>query len=140
MHFRPEETKFDKYHKGRKFNKVASAVSFSSVYNPIEVAVLRSLNHARITERQLLAIKQTLAKKIKKRGRYSIKLLTDVPVTKKPLEIRMGKGKGGVDTWISKVTPGMSIIEMRDMSMIRAKKLLTGIQKKLPIETSIDII
>jgi large subunit ribosomal protein L16 len=139
MLFRPKDTKFTKQRKGRKFNRVSTDVDLHSVYKPLEIAILRAMNHARITETQLLAIKQTLAKKLKKKGKFSIKLLTDVPVSKKPLEIRMGKGKGAVDRWIAKIVPGMPIIEMRDMSMLRATRLLKIIQKKLPIETSIDV-
>eukprot|EP01039_Chlorochromonas_danica_P010953 gene10953-12178_t len=105
--------------------------------SPMEVAVLKALNHARFPEKLLLTIRQTLAKKIKKQGKFSIKLLADVPVSKKPLEIRMGKGKGAVDHWIAKVVPGAHIIEIHELSIVKAVKLLREIQKKLPIQTKI---
>ena len=69
--------------------------------------------------------------------KFSIKLLADVPVSKKPLEIRMGKGKGAVDHWIAKVVPGAHIIEIHELSIVKAVKLLREIQKKLPIQTKI---
>jgi large subunit ribosomal protein L16 len=137
MLFKPKETKFSKQYKGRKFNKISSCVSLQKTSSPMEVAVLKALNHARFPEKLLLTIKQTLSKKIKKQGKFSIKLLADVPVSKKPLEIRMGKGKGAIDHWVAKVVPGAHIIEIHELSMVKAVKLLREIQKKLPIHTKI---
>lgn len=91
MLFKPKETKFSKQYKGRKFNKVSSCVGLQKTSSPMEVAVLKALNHARFPEKLLLTIRQTLAKKIKKQGKFSIKLLADVPVSKKTFRNSYGK-------------------------------------------------
>jgi len=99
MIYKPKETKYSKQFKGKKFNKISSCVSLQKLNGPMPVTVLKALNHARFSEKLLLTIRQTLAKKIKKQGKFFIRLLADVPVTKKPLEIRMGKGKGSLSFW-----------------------------------------
>lgn len=136
--FTPKQTKFKKQHKGRKFNKIKKPVTVLEVLNNSDVVVLRSLGHSRISDRQLFTIRQTIAKKIKKQGKFYINLFADTPVSKKPLEIRMGKGKGAVNSWIAKLVPGFIIVELHGVVSTKAIAVLEEVQKKLPIKTVID--
>jgi large subunit ribosomal protein L16 len=135
---RPDNTKFNKQQKGRKFNKIKQSLSLYKLCNYKNRTILKALNHGRITEKLLITVNAVLIRKVKKKGRYKIRLATDVPITTKPLEVRMGKGKGEVDYWISKVRPGMTIIEINDCPRSIAETALLEIQKKLPIKTYID--
>ena len=138
--FIPKETKFKKQFKGRKFNKIGKPKELLSIYNSLNIIRLRSLGHSRITDSQLFSLRQTVVKKLKKQGRFSIKLFADTPVSKKPLEIRMGKGKGAVNSWVAKLIPGATIIELYGVSDVKAFNILKEIQKKLPLNTYIDCL
>lgn len=136
--FTPKETKYKKQHKGRKFNKIRKPMQVLEVLNNPEAVLLRSLGHSRISDRQLFTIRQTIAKKLKKQGKFYINLFADTPVSKKPLEIRMGKGKGAVSFWIAKLVPGSVIVELHGLVTSKAIAILEEVQKKLPIKTVID--
>ena len=97
----PKKTKFRKQHKGRIHGlaKGGFAVNFGNY-------ALKATEPERITARQIEAARRALTRHMKRQGRVWIRIFPDVPVTAKPIEVRMGKGKGSVDRWVAKVKPG----------------------------------
>jgi large subunit ribosomal protein L16 len=80
---------------------------------------------------------RSLSKKIKKQGRVKVNIFPDTPISKKPIEVRMGKGKGNVDHWVFKVKPGFILFEVETSSISTAIKALEAGQIRLPIKTKI---
>lgn len=138
--FIPKQTKYTKQYKGKKYNKIAKPITASQKYKSTKMICLRSLSYFRISQKLITTLRQTIVKKLKKKGRFFINLFADTPVSKKPLEIRMGKGKGAVDYWIAKLTPGTTIIKLQGVENKKAISLLKGVQKKFPIKTDIDFL
>ncbi len=135
MIMQPRQTKFRKQQVGGKFNSIAKTVDFHERrYGVIE---LRSIESARITAKQIEAIRSCIGKVIKKSGRLLMKIFPDTPISQKPLEVRMGKGKGGVDHWVAKVGCGTSICEIETSVSAVAIKALQTAQFRLPIKTKI---
>jgi large subunit ribosomal protein L16 len=135
MQYTPKKTKHKKQHKGKKFNAI-------SPLNTIEIiksgcVALKSVDTGRIKATQLIACKQTINKIIKKLGRLKVNVIADTPITKKPLEIRMGKGKGAVDHWVSKIKFGIILFEIETSSTLLGIKALKIAQSKLPLKTKI---
>jgi large subunit ribosomal protein L16 len=133
--FNPKFSKFKKYQKGKLTNKV-----FKNIDLKIRTKTcikLISLKHGAITSKQFTAIRFLIKKNIKKKGRLNIKIFPQIAITKKPLEIRMGKGKGGFFTWISKVKKGIAIFEIFCKQSLKKKflKHLKKAQIRLPIKT-----
>ena len=91
----------------------------------------------RITARQIEAARRALTRHMKRAGRVWIRIFPDVPVTKKPTEVRMGKGKGSVEFWAAKVKPGRIMFEIDGVSPEVATEALTLAAAKLPIKTRI---
>ena len=108
----PKRTKFRKAHKGRIHGdaKGGTSLNFGS-YG------MKALQPERITARQIEAARRAITRHIKRQGRVWIRIFPDVPVTKKPTEVRMGKGKGSVEFWAAKVKPGRIMFEL-DLSLI----------------------
>lgn len=132
----PSKSKYKKQQKGRSFRKVNLAFRNATMPNFDEIS-LRALSSGRLSSENLLACKQTINKIIKRYGYLIVNLSADTPVSKKPTEIRMGKGKGAVNSWVRKVKPGnilFQIITKYKSVGIRALKL---VQNKLPIDTKI---
>jgi large subunit ribosomal protein L16 len=96
---------------------------------------LKSLGSSRITARQIEAARQTTRRKMQRAGRLWIKIFPDTPVSSKPAEVRMGKGKGSVEYWVAKVGPGTILFEISGVSMKVAKKALESAAEKLPVKT-----
>jgi len=96
---------------------------------------LQALEPAWITSRQIEACRRSIVRKIKRRGRVWIRIFPDKPVTKKPAETRMGKGKGAVDHWVAVVQPGRVLFEMADVPEEVAREALSMAAYKLPIKT-----
>jgi large subunit ribosomal protein L16 len=96
---------------------------------------LKSLESSRITARQIEAARQTTRRKMQRAGRLWIKIFPDTPVSSKPAEVRMGKGKGSVEYWVAKVGPGTILFEISGVSMKVAKKALESAAEKLPVKT-----
>lgn len=126
----PNRTKFRKQQKGRNrgLANVANKVSFGE-YG------LKSLEPGRITARQIEAARRAMTRYIKRGGKIWIRVFPDVPVTKKPLEVRQGKGKGNVEYWVAKVQPGRMLYEMEGVSESVAKEAFRLAAAKLPIKT-----
>ena len=96
---------------------------------------MKALQPERITARQIEAARRAITRHIKRQGRVWIRIFPDVPVTKKPTEVRMGKGKGSVEFWAAKVKPGRIIFELDGVNEGLAREALALGSAKLPIRT-----
>ena len=103
----PIKTKFRKAHKGRIHGLATSGQSLAfGEYG------LKAMEPERVTARQIEAARRALTRHMKRAGRVWIRVFPDVPVTKKPLEVRMGSGKGGIELWVTRVKPGRILFEV----------------------------
>ena len=96
---------------------------------------LKALEPERVTARQIEAARRALTRHMKRAGRVWIRIFPDVPVTKKPLEVRMGSGKGGIELWVTRVKPGRILFELDGVPVELAKEALALAAAKLPIKT-----
>lgn len=128
----PKRTKYRKAHKGRikGMAKGGTSLNFGS-YG------LKSLDAERVTARQIEATRRAITRHMKRAGRVWIRIFPDVPVTKKPTEVRMGKGKGSVEFWACKVKPGRIMFEIDGVSDEVAREALRLGAAKLPVRTKI---
>jgi large subunit ribosomal protein L16 len=126
----PSRTKFRKAHKGRIKGLATSgnALSFGQFG-------LKALEPERVTARQIEAARRALTRHMKRAGRVWIRIYPDVPVSKKPLEVRMGSGKGTPEYWVARVKPGRVIFEIDGIPLALAREALTLAAAKLPIKT-----
>lgn len=126
----PKKTKFRKQHKGRiKGNAKGGTQLNFGTYG------LKALSPNRITARQIEAARRTMTRYMKRQGKVYIRIFPDVPVTKKPLEVRQGKGKGSVEYWACRVKPGRILFELEGVNEDVAREALALAASKLPIET-----
>ena len=126
----PKRTKFRKAHKGRIKGLATSAVNLNfGQYG------LKALEPERVTARQIEAARRALTRHMKRSGQVWIRVFPDVPVSKKPLEVRMGSGKGTPELWVARVKPGRIIFEVDGVSAQIAKESLELAAAKLPIKT-----
>ncbi|MEM9098422.1 MAG: 50S ribosomal protein L16 [Pseudomonadota bacterium] len=128
----PKRTKFRKQFKGRIKGeaKGGSDLNFGS-YG------LKAIEPERITARQIEAARRAMTRHMKRQGRVWIRIFPDVPVTKKPTEVRMGKGKGSVEYWAAKVKPGRVMFEIDGVAESVAVEALRLAAMKLPIKTRV---
>ncbi|GLK69424.1 50S ribosomal protein L16 [Hansschlegelia plantiphila] len=126
----PKKTKFRKQFKGRISG--AAKGGFNLDFGAFG---LKALEPERVTARQIEAARRALTRHMKRAGRVWIRIYPDVPVTSKPTEVRMGKGKGATDYWAAKVKPGRIMFEIDGVSMETAKEALALAAAKLPIRT-----
>ena len=126
----PKRTKFRKQMKGRNrgLAQRGSTVSFG-VYG------LKAADRGRITARQIEAARRAMTRHIKRGGKIWIRVFPDKPITKKPLEVRQGKGKGNVEYWVAKVQPGKVLYEMEGVSEDVAREAFRLAAAKLPVPT-----
>jgi large subunit ribosomal protein L16 len=126
----PKRTKYRKQHKGRIHGnaKGATSLTFGS-YG------LKAVEPARVTARQIEAARRALTRHMKRAGRVWIRIFPDVPVSKKPAEVRMGSGKGTPELWVARVKPGRVIFEIDGVTVQTAKEALSLAAAKLPIKT-----
>ena len=126
----PKRTKFRKQMKGRNRGLAhrGSAVSFGEFG-------LKAVGRGRITARQIEAARRAMTRHIKRGGKIWIRIFPDKPITKKPLEVRQGKGKGGVEYWVAQIQPGKVLYEMEGVSEDIAREAFTLAAAKLPIAT-----
>ena len=127
----PKKTKYRKQQKGklRGFATSGAEVSFGE-YG------LKALTRGRVTARQIEAARRAMTRHIKRGGKVWIRIFPDVPITKKPVEVRMGKGKGNVEYWVAKIQPGKVLYEMEGVSEEVAREAFRLAAAKLPILTS----
>ena len=126
----PKRTKFRKQHKGRiKGNaKGGTALNFGA-YG------LKALTPERVTSRQIEAARRAMTRHMKRAGRVWIRIFPDVPVSKKPAEVRMGKGKGSPEFWACKVKPGRIMFEIDGVPQDVARRAMELAAAKLPVRT-----
>jgi len=127
----PKRTKFRKQHKGRNrgLAQRGNKVSFGE-YG------LKATTRGRITARQIEAARRAVTRHIKRGGRVWIRLFPDKPISKKPLEVRMGKGKGNPEYWVALVQPGAVLYEMEGVSEEVAREAFRLAAAKLPVRTT----
>jgi large subunit ribosomal protein L16 len=126
----PKRTKFRKAHKGRIHGLATSAANLS-----FGQFGLKAMEPERITARQIEAARRALTRNMKRAGRVWIRVFPDVPVSKKPLEVRMGSGKGAPELWVARVKPGRILFEIDGVPVEVAKQSLALAAAKLPIKT-----
>jgi large subunit ribosomal protein L16 len=128
----PKRVKFRKAHRGRRKGnaKRGSSVAFGDFG-------LKSLEPAWITSRQIEACRVALSRKMKRDGRVWIRIFPDKPVSKKPLETRMGKGKGAPEFWVAVVRPGRIMFEVSGVTREMANEALQLCSHKLPVKTKV---
>jgi len=128
----PKRTKFRKMQKGRIKGaaKGATALTFGTFG-------LKAQEPARITARQIEAARRAMTRQMKRAGRVWIRIFPDVPVSKKPTEVRMGKGKGTPEFWAAKVKPGRIMFEIDGVNEATARESLRLAAAKLPIKTRV---
>jgi len=126
----PKRTKFRKAHKGRIHGtaKGGTALNFGA-YG------LKAVTPARVTARQIEAARRAITRHIKRQGRVWIRIFPDVPVSSKPAEVRMGKGKGSPEFWVCRVKPGRIMFELDGVPGPLAKRAFELAAAKLPVDT-----
>lgn len=126
----PKRTKYRKQQKGNNRGMALSGntVSFGQFG-------LKSVELARITARQIEAVRRVLARQTKRAGRIFIRVFPDKPITQKPLEVRQGKGKGSVEYWVAQVKPGTILFEIEGVDFETARAAFLLAAQKLPIKT-----
>jgi len=127
----PKRTKFRKQHKGRNRGLAnrANKVSFGEFG-------LKATARGRITARQIEAGRRAMTRSIKRGGKIWIRVFPDKPISKKPLEVRMGKGKGSVEYWVAQIQPGRMLFEMEGVSEEQAREAFRLAAAKLPLSTT----
>ena len=127
----PKRTKFRKQFKGRNrgLATTGNKVSFGE-YG------LKAVERGKMTARQIEAARRAMTRYIKRGGKIWIRVFPDVPVSKKPLEVRMGKGKGNVEYWVCKIQPGRVLYEMEGVNESIAREAFRLAAAKLPFKTT----
>jgi len=127
----PKRTKYRKQHKGRNRGQATSGgkVSFGD-YG------LRAVGRGRLTARQIEAARRAITRHVKRGAKIWIRVFPDKPVTKKPLEVRQGKGKGNVEYWVAQVQPGRMLYEMQGVDEALAREAFQLAAAKLPFKTA----
>jgi large subunit ribosomal protein L16 len=126
----PKRTKYRKAHKGRIHGVATSGIDLAfGQYG------LKALEPDRVTARQIEAARRALTRHMKRAGRVWIRVFPDVPVSKKPIEVRMGKGKGTPELWVVRVKPGRVLFEVDGIPVALAKEALALAAAKLPVKT-----
>ena len=128
----PKRTKFRKAHKGRIHGlaKGGTQLNFGS-YG------LKAVTPERVTARQIEAARRAITRHLRRAGRVWIRIFPDVPVSSKPAEVRMGKGKGSPEVWVARVKPGRIMFEIDGVPWNLAKEAFTLAAAKLPLDTRI---
>ncbi|MCH8858910.1 MAG: 50S ribosomal protein L16 [Proteobacteria bacterium] len=126
----PKRTKFRKQHKGRIHGNAKGGTTLAfGQYG------LKALSPDRITARQIEAARRAVTRHMKRAGRVWIRVFPDVPVSKKPAEVRMGKGKGAPEFWVAKIKPGRILFEVDGVDKTIAEEALRLAGAKLPVAT-----
>ncbi|MEM1138580.1 MAG: 50S ribosomal protein L16 [Pseudomonadota bacterium] len=128
----PKRTKFRKAHKGRIKGDAKGGTSLNfGTYG------LKAQEHESITARQIEAARRAMTRHMKRAGRVWIRIFPDVPVSKKPTEVRMGKGKGSPEYWVAKVKPGRIMFEIDGVPDVVAREALRLASAKLPVKNKV---
>ncbi|MDZ4350484.1 MAG: 50S ribosomal protein L16 [Xanthomonadaceae bacterium] len=126
----PKRTKYRKVHKGRNegLSWSGAAVSFGEFG-------LKATTHGHVTARQIEAARRTISRYVKRGGKLWIRVFPDKPITKKPIEVRMGKGKGNVEYWVAPVQPGRVLYEIEGVTEEQAREAFRLAAAKLAVRT-----
>ena len=129
----PKRTKFRKQQKGRNRGHATRGdrVAFGEFG-------MKATESGRITARQIEAARRTITRHIKRGGKVWIRIFPDKPITKKPLEVRQGKGKGNVEYWVAQIKPGMVLFELEGVPVELAKEAFKLAAAKLPLKIIFD--
>ena len=130
----PKRTKFRKQHKGRIHGEAKGGFDLN-----FGTFGLKATEPERVTARQIEAARRAITRHMKRQGRVWIRIFPDVPVSAKPVEVRMGKGKGSTDYWAAKVKPGRIMFEIDGVSEIIAREALRLGAMKLPVTTRVVV-
>lgn len=127
----PKRTKFRKVHKGRNRGLATSGdkVSFGTF-------ALKAVERGQMTSRQIESARRAMTRAVKRVGKIWIRVFPDKPMTEKPLEVRMGSGKGSVEYWVCQIRPGKVLYEMDGVSEELARHALALASAKLPFKTT----
>lgn len=127
----PKRTKYRKTHKGRNdgLSWAGNAVSFGEFG-------LKTLDHGFLTARQIEAARRAITRHVKRGGKLWIRIFPDKPITKKPIEVRMGKGKGSVEYWVAPVQPGRMLYEIEGVPEDIAREAFRLAAAKLAVQTA----
>ena len=127
----PKRTKFRKQQKGRNrgLAQSGSRVSFGEFG-------LKATTRGRLTARQIEAARRTITRKVRRGGKLWIRVFPDKPISKKPLEVRMGKGKGNVEYWVALIQPGKVLYEIEGVPEDLAREAFILASAKLPVQTT----
>ena len=127
----PRRTKYRKQQKGRNrgLATTGNRVSFGE-YG------MKAITRGRITARQIEAARRAITRKVKRGAKIWIRIFPDKPITKKPLEVRQGKGKGNVEYWVARVQPGRMLYEMQGVDEDLAREAFRLAAAKLPVQTA----
>jgi len=130
----PKRSRFRKQFKGRIHGEAKGGfeLNFGSFG-------LKAIQPERVTARQIEAARRAMTREMKRQGRVWIRVFPDVPISSKPTEVRMGKGKGSVDYWAAKVKPGRIMFEIDGVSETVAREALRLAAMKLPIKTRVVV-
>ncbi len=128
----PKKTKYRKAHKGRIKGVASSATTLN--YGTFG---LKATEADRVTARQIEAARVAMTRFMKRTGRVWVRIFPDVPVSKKPTEVRMGKGKGSTEFWACRVKPGKILFEVDGVSHTIAVEAFSRASSKLPIKTKV---
>lgn len=128
----PKRTKYRKVQKGRNTGlaQTGNRVSFGTIG-------LQATSRGRLTARQIESARRAISRHIKRGGKLYIRVFPDKPITKKPLEVRMGSGKGSVEYWVAQIQPGRMLYEMEGITDDVAREAFTLAAAKLPVATKI---
>lgn len=127
----PKRTKFRKQFRGknRGLAQVGNEVSFGEFG-------LKTLERGELTSRQIESARRAITRKVRRGGKLWIRIFPDTPITTKPLEVRMGKGKGSVEYWVAKVQPGKMLYEIEGVTEEIAREAFGLASAKLPVKTA----
>ena len=127
----PKRTKFRKQFKGKN-----AGLAQSGNYVAFGDYGLKAVTRARMTSRELEAARRAMTRYVKRGGQIWIRVFPDVPISKKPLEVRMGSGKGNVEYWVARVKPGKVLFEMEGVTEVDAREAFRLAGSKLSVSTS----
>ena len=129
--FQPKRTKYRKQQKGRNTGNAVrgSSISFGTY-------ALKAISRGQLTSRQIEAARRAMTRKVKRGAKIWIRVFPDKPITKKPLEVRQGKGKGNVEYWVCQIKPGKILYEMDGVDETLSKEAFELASAKIPISTS----
>lgn len=130
----PKRTKFRKYQKG-----TIGGIKSNTTKLEFGKYGVKALEQGRITARTIEAVRRVMTRKFKRSGQIWIRIFPDIPVTEKPLEVRMGKGKGAPSFWICRIQPGQILFEMDGISLTLAKQAALLADHKLPLKSKLVI-